>query len=380
MKKYIYLALIVYLTIGGFTSCKEEDMGDTIFDTTEKPLDPESYTYELDYFLQENFLKPFNIKFQYRMADVSINMDYNLVPCEYDKAVDMAVLTKYFWLDVFSETCGDDFLKLYAPRIIHLIGSAAVNPTTGTEEKGLAESSTKLTLYKINKLDLNDTNSMYNDYFTTIYRVYAQILCQNKNYPVEFNEISLAQYDASSWIDKEDSVMLSAGLITPYASSGYSTDFAETMANYIMHSPEEWNALLNTATFGWEIITTTKEPQGMVEGIDFVLETLKDDQGNVFQYKILRKQVERDENDAAKPVTNSAGEPVLDENGNYTYTYLDTDDIDGKEIIEKKVELIRSWLKSAWNIDLEELRNEVQKRKMELNVEELKNNLTKAPR
>ena len=95
-------------------------------------------TYQLDKFLRENYLNVYNLDFRYKMQDVGTDMNYNLVPATYANSVDLAVLTKYLWFDVYGKIVYPDFLKLYGPRIIHLIGSPAYNPTSGTMILGLA--------------------------------------------------------------------------------------------------------------------------------------------------------------------------------------------------------------------------------------------------
>ena len=69
MKKYINL-LLGLCFIGGFSSCSDDEMNPSIFDATEHPLDPNSYTYPLDCFLQENFLEPYNLRYVYKTEDI----------------------------------------------------------------------------------------------------------------------------------------------------------------------------------------------------------------------------------------------------------------------------------------------------------------------
>ena len=78
------------------------------------------------------------------MADVEADKNYNLVPAEYQKAVDLALLVKYTWFDAYKAVCGDLLLKQNGPRMLHLIGSSAHNATEGTEVLGLAEGCFKI--------------------------------------------------------------------------------------------------------------------------------------------------------------------------------------------------------------------------------------------
>ena len=42
--------------------------------------------------------------------------------------------------------------------------------------------------------------------------------------------------------------------------------------------------------------------------------------------------------------------------------YLQQDGVDGRDVILQKLDLVRTWLKDNFNVDLDELRREVQKR------------------
>ena len=58
------------------------------------------------------------------------------------------------------------------------------------------------------------------------------------------------------------------------------------------------------------------------------------------------------------------------------YDVEDKDGIDGREAILHKVDIAREWLKTAWNVDLDELRNEVQTRQATYNINELRKLVT----
>ena len=100
-------ALLLPLSTFLFSSCGEDDLGPSIYDTTEYPLDRSLYTFPLDTFVKKNFLEPYNLKFIYKMEDVGTDMQKNLVPATYEKSVDLAVLTKYLWLDVYAKLAGE---------------------------------------------------------------------------------------------------------------------------------------------------------------------------------------------------------------------------------------------------------------------------------
>ena len=156
MKNIFKFLFISAVTVAAYSSCSDDELGESIFDITEKPLDRNSYTFALDSFAKREFLIPYNLKFIYRMEDIGSDMDKNLTPAPYDNSVKLAVLAKYLWYDVYKQTAGIEFLKNNSPRIIHVIGSKSYNPTQGTETLGVAEGGIKITLYGADDLDEND--------------------------------------------------------------------------------------------------------------------------------------------------------------------------------------------------------------------------------
>ena len=89
------IASAALLTLGVTTSCSDDDLGASIFDTVDHPLDRSSATFPLDTFCIENFRDPYNLRFLYKMEDIGSDMQKNLVPASYEKSKELAVLVKY---------------------------------------------------------------------------------------------------------------------------------------------------------------------------------------------------------------------------------------------------------------------------------------------
>ena len=151
------------------TGCREQLDQDSVFPNL-PVLDSTQATYPFDKYLYESYQKPYNIAFQYKLADESTDVDYNLVPVNYDKAQIVAHAIKYLWIDAYSAQMGPDFLKSYAPRIINVIGSPAINAAQGTETLGVAEGGIKITLYNMNDIDLNDIEYLHWWKFHALFR------------------------------------------------------------------------------------------------------------------------------------------------------------------------------------------------------------------
>ncbi|NDP21783.1 MAG: hypothetical protein GZ091_11990 [Paludibacter sp.] len=312
MKKLSYTILTILFTLSIFYSCKqEEELGASIFDTTDK-LNANSASYQFDAWLRDSYLIPYNVDFRYRMQDVGSDMDYNLVPASLEKSQQMAKLVKYLWFDVYGKIVGPDFLKENGPRIIHLIGSPAFNPISGTILLGTAEGGIKVTLYSCNDLDPTNVDMMNEYYFETMHHEFAHILHQKRNYPVDFNQLSKGRYNPIGWQYYSNSQAASLGFVSPYAGSQIQEDFVEIIANYLVKSDAQWNNILLMAS---------------------------------------------------KPGV------VVDENGNDEI--LPDDGIDGQALILKKFDLAKKWLQNSWNIDIVKLREEIINR--EANISDILN-------
>lgn len=315
IKYLLILALIAFYS----ASCTDEKLGESIFDTTSEQLDPASATYKFDLFLLNEFQKPYNLEFDYKMKDVATDMDYNLVPASFDNSKKLAVLVKYLWFDVYKKVAGPTFLKMNGPRIIMLIGSSGFNPANGTEILGLAEGGIKISLLKVNQIDVTNVDKLNEYYFKTMHHEFAHILHQTKNYPVEFNLLSNKNYNPYSWQNRYDEEAWSLGFTSPYAGSQTREDFVETIANYIVKTDADWNNMLDKAQKDWKYNNQTE--------------------------KVEESTV--------------------------------SDGVNGKDLMLRKLSICRVWLRDAWGIDLDALRAEVQTRQSNIDINALLSEIEK---
>lgn len=355
MKSKLRILLFAFVAMAavGFTSCgDDDDFTASIFDTTDYPLDKTAFTFPLDTFIKKNFLEPYNLKFLYKMEDIGSDMNKNLVPAGYSQSVDLAVLSKYLWYEVYEKYAGDEFLKRYSPRIIHVIGSKNYNVSSGTETLGDASGGVKINLYNVNNLNVTDIENMNEYFFKTMHHEFTHILDQTYLHPTSFNTISSSNYDASGWSEQPDSVVAGLGFVSNYASSAATEDWAEILANYVTRDSISWAQLLETARYDWEFFdidsrndyTKLLSPGCDLDTIGYLKEM------NNGQFKIYRRLCLR----------NDDGTVALDADGKAQW--LDLNGIDGRAIILQKVEIMRTYLKENYNINIEDLRREVQQR------------------
>lgn len=387
------------------TACSGDDLGPTIFPDVSDEPDPASYTYKFDKWCNENFRDIYNLDFKYKMEDVEANMDYNLVPATFENARDLCLLTKYLWFDAYKEhyldmnpgmtvagkpITGAEFIMQYGPRILHLIGSPAINPTDGTEILGLAEGGLKVSLFKVNEMNLSDINQMNEYYFRTMHHEFGHILHQTKSYPVEFNTLSTGRYDDTSWQNKDIGYVASLGFITPYASSQTREDFAETIANYLTRTDDAMALIKWMAAQGW-CTENDDDPNAEDDpGEDktyYCRFYYTDDTKEKKQYFLT--SMEKDY--TYRPC-------LVGEKGERMYTvaeveaYLekfeqkqpfevveDKDKCDGLALIEQKQDIVRNWFKDTWKLDIDKLREIVQRRQKDFDINVLRAEIDAIP-
>lgn len=295
MKK-ISLYIILSIFIGLATSCSEEKLDKSIFDTTEEPRN------EFDTWLFENYVKGYNIDFKYALDDNESDRKYNLIPADYEKAKKLAKIVKYLWLESYDEVFdktgkNKDFMRKYAPKMIQLIGSSALN-TDGTEVLGTAEGGIKVVLYKVNSIDPTNVGMLNEYYFGTMHHEFAHILQQTKVPPMEFNTITPSAYSSTGWFNRTEEQAWSMGFVSSYASSDPDEDFVEVIAKYLTKTDAEWLKMLNN------------------------------------------KSIATDKN--GNKITDGAGNPI----------YYVTD----KEKINLKLQMVKAWLANSWDINIDDLK------------------------
>ncbi len=265
------------------TACSEEQIDENktlinIEDSTENT--------QFDKYLEQIYVEPFNIEYNYRLKDSDKDMQFTLVPADVEKSVMMANLIKYMCLDAYQKVAPPNFLKKYFPKKITVVGSGGFddnnNMVAGTAEGGL-----EITLYNINNLQTTDIPLLFRDYLSTIYHEFSHILHQTVDYPQTFKSITSQDYLGGSWpssCKNSEIEALKKGYVSCYSRKDFNEDFVEIIAYYVTYKDKQWNELLERAQ---------------------------------------------------------------------------TDGADGNVKILEKLEIVKKYMSDAWNINLDELRNEI---------------------
>lgn len=399
MKK-IYNLFAVFALCLTFVACSSnDDFTDSIFDTSMGSVDQKSATAPFDQWLNDNFVVPFNTEIQYKFNFNASKLDYQLTPSDYKKSQLLSHFIKYLFYDVYTKAAGDEFLKMYGPRIIHFVGSKAASPTTGTEELGYASGGVKITLIDVNDLkewsDANqytesDIDFLNERQFHTMHHEFSHILHQTKSYPVAFGQVTPGSYDGRSWQDRDSVEACRLGFVTQYASSATYEDFVETLSCTITDSDCRWMHRIIDLCLN----------KGMKDGDKDEVKQLIQDLGienaynpntswNKFAiYKEFSKtsadvtKVETGrlvpgfhQNDCIKHKANGVTlsyEKVkditsFDEFLNWV-TLGSADETQGINAYLKKLDIAKKWYKEYWGLDMFELRKEVRQRQNALNT------------
>lgn len=276
------------------TGCREKLDEDSIFPQL-PVLDTTLATYPFDKYLYDNYQVPYNIAFQYKLADESTDVEYNLVPVAYDKAQIVAHAIKYLWIDAYAAQLGPEFIKIYAPRIINVIGSPAINAAQGTETLGVAEGGIKITLYNMNDIDLNNMEWLNFYIFHTMHHEFSHILHQTKSFPKEYEQISAGKYDSQSWQYRSDEEAYSMGFVTPYSMSEAHEDFVEVISSYITDTRETWAKRGFTMSADHTHIESIDESKEGVDIITTKINMCKDWLQEKYNYTLdsMRAEVQR---------------------------------------------------------------------------------------
>ncbi|WP_131537619.1 zinc-binding metallopeptidase [Pedobacter nototheniae] len=229
-----------------YVSCKKDKLSDqSVF------IDSKTQKNPLDNYIYNNYTLPYNIDILYKYIDRETDLVYNVVPATHDASIRMTKLILQYCLKPYDDITGSQaFVRSYFPKQVMYIGSQPVR-SNGTLINGTAEGGKKINLYNLNNLAANSTSmaNLTSSYFKTFHHEFQHILNQTKPYPTSFEMISGLAYVGDTWNTAFTSptTSITAGFITPYASSESGEDFAELYSIYVTRTAAEYTAYLNQA-------------------------------------------------------------------------------------------------------------------------------------
>ncbi len=259
-----------------------------------------------DKWLQKNYGEPYNIRLQYRYQDYETDQTYNVVPAKMENVKALAIMMKHIWIDAYSEAVSQQFIKAYTPRIFQFIGSAEYR-SDGAMVLGTAEGGLKITMFRVNALDID--------------HIFIDSISPFPN----TNSIPL---DMNYWFFH---TMHHEFLHILQQTKSYSTDF-----NLISAGKYHANDWIN-------VEDSLAPLEGFVTG--YASGEPREDMAEIYATYVTH--------------TAASWEKILKagEKG---------DDKSGREAIEKKLDIIKDYMRSSWGFELDSLRSVVLRRSQEV--------------
>ncbi len=207
----------------------------------------------LDEWLFDSLTVPYNISVKYKWDQFELEVNKTIVPPKEEKIIPVMQSIKKVWIDPYVEEGGRIFFNKYSPKFFVLAGSASWN-LDGSITLGTAEGGRKVVLYLLNDY-MNKyipgytraDSAVAKQMFHTIEHEFAHILDQQIRRPQEFDAIS-ASYYTGDWINTNDAEARKDGIITAYASSKNSEDFAEMVSIMLIEGKNGFDRIVNSIT------------------------------------------------------------------------------------------------------------------------------------
>ena len=243
MKNWIYIFLFISLL---FTSCDEDELGESLIDTSTPELN------EVDEWIRENYTYPYNVEVKYRWDNSELDNTKILTPTTLERVVPFLDHMKQIWIDPYVNAGGIEFMKTYIPKQIVLVGSHNYNDN-GSIVLGQAEGGRKITIFDLNYITFDFTDMESHEIskakeniirvFKTMHHEFGHILHQTIAYPVEYKKITTGY--TSNWMNFDDLQARKLGFITGYSMLNPDEDFVEMLSEFLIRNNEDWNALID---------------------------------------------------------------------------------------------------------------------------------------
>lgn len=235
MNRIISFIIIVFTLLS--LSCKKEIVDDSkLRFGTGQPGNA-----EIDAWLQEHYLKPYNIEVLYRWDASELSTTNTLVPPEEKHVIPVMDIIQKSWIDVYNAMGDPEFIKKHSPKQYLLVGSAEYNSSGGLTT-GFAEGGTKIAIFRINWFNI-ENRSLIKRMLKTVHHEYLHILNQKKNYQPEFELISAQEY-TSTFAQLSAQQANDLGFVSSYAASAPGEDIAEMVSIMVTEGRQAYEQML----------------------------------------------------------------------------------------------------------------------------------------
>ena len=320
MKKITILYCL--LVSGLFLACDDEDKVLYEPEVVEESIDP------ISIYFRDNFLNTYGTAVRWQWVDRYVDDSKRVTPPLRDVCIPMGDFIKKFWIEPFTMTeAGADFMQEHFPPEIVFIGSPMYNSDGQSITLGYADAGVRITFTQVNEYDLSDETWLLMQLRTAEHE-YGHIIHQKNNLPNGFKEVSPKNYKSNNWLNLAGDVQasspkisreaISLGMVSNYGSSDENEDFCEILSIYITSRKEE------------------------------------------FEQRYLIHEPE-----SKYPELDVDGNPVLDTDGNPVMLDPAADAVEmneGRDLITIKLKMVQDYYMDNFNIDLDQIRDEIMKR------------------
>lgn len=297
MNNLILKVLFAVTLISGFSSCKEEGIGD-IKEYPELNVD-NWVPGPVDQWILDSLTTPFNISAKYKWDQFEFgNVTKTLVPPEESQVVPLLSTIRKAWTAPYVQEAGLIFYNKYSPKFFILSGSNEYN-VDGSVVLGTAEGGRKVILYGVNLFkikgmegyDPGRDSSFVKDWFLhTIHHEFGHILHQNIMYPVEYKSITKGLYQGGNWINWSDEDARRDGFITAYSSVDFNEDFVEMIAMMLTEGKAGFDNIVNSIPEGTSPQGTTKaEAQAFLRQKEAIVVSYYKNAWNIDFYSLQKR-------------------------------------------------------------------------------------------
>ncbi|RYY35996.1 MAG: hypothetical protein EOP46_08045 [Sphingobacteriaceae bacterium] len=239
MKKKYFINLLIVLLIITVSACKKEGTLNANLDAIDRN---ETAKTDLDRWIDDNYVKPYNIEVKYRWDAFELNLSKDMTPPDESQVIPAMQTVTDVWIRPYETVGGADFMKVNTPKQFVLVGSPQFNGD-GTITLGTAEGGRKVVLYVINNFNKTNTQNV-KQMIQVIQHEFTHILNQKIAFDPAFILITKSDYTANWNIPSLDEAR-SLGFITQYSRSNPIEDFAEMVSNMLMMGSFEYNNIVN---------------------------------------------------------------------------------------------------------------------------------------
>lgn len=303
--KYILAGLVALLGLGVLSSSckKDENLVAPDFERELKLLERQKTA--LDDWILTEYTNPYNIEVLWRWTTKESGYDLNYIPPKTENVKPFLLMLKNTFIGTYEEVMGKAFIKPLVPKQFLLLGEFGY--TFGARRLGQAEAGSKFVFYGVDYWDRE-----FDDYYPgqqypfireaihTMYHEFAHILHQTKLFSEDFQKLSKSDYTIR-WNDFNDLQAVVKGFSSNYSMKNHNEDFVELIAFYTTLTPEQWEERIS---------------MGVVAA----------------ENKIKAHP------DDKEPVSMEEAEK-------------------GKALLQKKISMVKDYLKSSWEIELDVIRD-----------------------